>query len=111
MTATDPLGPAATMAALSSITHPLGDLVALPAVSGLYAWWAAQETLPHLPGPAHPHHDDLRLLYISGSPRTCDAGSSATTCGVAAARPCAAPSPACYSPSTATALSAPTASC
>ncbi|MBB0995421.1 GIY-YIG nuclease family protein [Dietzia sp. SLG510A3-3B2-2] len=64
MTASDPLGPAATIAALSSTTHPLGDLTALPAVSGLYAWWAAPEMLPHLPGPAHPHHGDLRLLYI-----------------------------------------------
>ncbi|MGW5268289.1 GIY-YIG nuclease family protein [Rhodococcus sp. NPDC003994] len=64
MTAPDPLGAAATIAALSSTTHPLGDLTALPAASGLYAWWAAPEMLPHLPGPAHPHHDDLRLLYI-----------------------------------------------
>lgn len=55
MTAPDPLGPAATIAALSSTTHPLGDLTTLPAASGLYAWWAAPEILPHLPGPAHPH--------------------------------------------------------
>ena len=64
MNAPDPLGPATTIAALSSTTHPLADLTALPAASGLYAWWAAPETLPHLPGPAHPRHDDLRLLYI-----------------------------------------------
>lgn len=64
MTAPEALGPAATIAALSSTTHPLGDLTALPAVSGLYAWWAAPEILPHLPGPTHPHHNDLRLLYI-----------------------------------------------
>lgn len=64
MTAPDPLGPAATIAALSSTTHPLGDLTAPPAASGLYAWWAAPQVLPHLPGPTHPHHDDLRLLYV-----------------------------------------------
>lgn len=64
MSAADPLGPASTIAALSCPTHSLGDLTTLSAVSGLYAWWAAPEILPHLPGPTHPHHDDLRLLYV-----------------------------------------------
>ena len=63
MTAPDPLGPADTIAELSSATHTLGDLTTVPAVSGLYAWWAARGILPHLPGPAHPH-EDLRLLYV-----------------------------------------------
>ncbi|EYT51866.1 hypothetical protein H483_0118035 [Dietzia sp. UCD-THP] len=63
MTAVDPLGPAASIAALSSTTHPLDDLATLPAAAGLYAWWTAPEILPQLLGPAHPH-EDLRLLYV-----------------------------------------------
>lgn len=63
MPAPDSPGPATTTAELSSATHTLGDLTTLPAVPGLYAWWAAREILPHLPGPAHPH-EDLRLLYV-----------------------------------------------
>lgn len=64
MSAPEPLGPADTIAALTCTTHPLDALTTLPAASGLYAWWAAPEILPHLPGPTHPHQEDLRLLYV-----------------------------------------------
>ena len=64
MNAPESLGPAATIGALNSTTHPLGDLTALPAASGLDAWWAAPAILPHLPGPTHPHQENLRVLYV-----------------------------------------------
>ena len=64
MTAPDPKSPAATISALGSATHSLSDLSTLPAAPGLYAWWAAPEMLPQLPGPPHPDTNDLRMLYI-----------------------------------------------
>ncbi|GBF17772.1 hypothetical protein Br6_05179 [Rhodococcus sp. Br-6] len=64
MTVPDPLGPAATITALSAATHTLDDVTELPPASGLYAWWAAPTVLPHLPGPAHPLERDLRLFYV-----------------------------------------------
>lgn len=59
-----PLDAASTIAALSVPTHALDDLGTLPAASGLYAWWAAPEVFPQLPGPAHPTEPELRLLYV-----------------------------------------------
>ncbi|NKR65317.1 GIY-YIG nuclease family protein [Rhodococcus hoagii] len=64
MTGPDPIDPAATITTLSAATHALDDMTTLPTTSGLYAWWAAPEVLPHLPGPAHPRERDLRLLYV-----------------------------------------------
>ncbi|MGX4711437.1 MULTISPECIES: GIY-YIG nuclease family protein [Rhodococcus] len=60
--APDPTG---TIAALSATPpHALDDLDTLPAASGLYAWWAAPEVFPQLPGPAHPTEPGVRLLYV-----------------------------------------------
>ncbi len=53
-----------TIAALSVPTHALDDLGTLPAASGLYAWWAAPDVFPQLPGPTHPTEPELRLLYV-----------------------------------------------
>ncbi|AWH90976.1 GIY-YIG nuclease family protein [Dietzia lutea] len=64
MTAPHSPGPAATIAGLSFTTHPLGGLTTLPAAPGLYAWWAAPDIIPNLPGPAHPNNEGLRLLYL-----------------------------------------------
>jgi len=64
VTAPDPLGLEATIAALGSTTHPLDDLAALPTASGLYSWWAAPEILPQLTGPDHRREKNLRLLYV-----------------------------------------------
>ncbi|WP_137726516.1 GIY-YIG nuclease family protein [Prescottella subtropica] len=58
------LDAADAIAALSTTTHALADLGTLPAASGLYAWWAAPEVFPQLPGPAHPTEPELRLLYV-----------------------------------------------
>lgn len=51
-------------AALTGPVHALDDLTALPTGAGLYAWWAAPEVLPALPGPPHPSDPQLRLLYV-----------------------------------------------
>ena len=41
----------------------------IPAVQGVYSWWAVgADTLPELPGPAHPTEQDLRLLYTGIAP-------------------------------------------
>lgn len=61
---TDALDPAGTITALSATTHALDDLSTLPTASGLYAWWAAPEAFPQLPGPAHPTEPGVRLLYV-----------------------------------------------
>lgn len=54
-----------TIAALTSQHHTLDGLPeSLPRTSGLYAWWGRPDVLPHLVEPAHPHVDELRLLYI-----------------------------------------------
>ncbi|WP_345353384.1 GIY-YIG nuclease family protein [Rhodococcus olei] len=60
----DALDPAGTVTALSATSHALDDLSALPAASGLYAWWAAPDVFAHLPGPAHPTEPGVRLLYV-----------------------------------------------
>lgn len=60
----DPLDPAGTITALGATSHALADLFTLPAASGLYAWWAAPEVFPQLPGPAHPNNPGVRLLYV-----------------------------------------------
>ncbi|TJZ81709.1 GIY-YIG nuclease family protein [Rhodococcus oryzae] len=59
-----PLDPAGTITALSATSHALDDLSTLPAAAGLYAWWAAPEVFPQLPGPAHPTSAGERLLYV-----------------------------------------------
>ena len=46
---------------------PVGLDVAVKALSrgsGVYAWWAAPSTLPHLPGPPNGNVSSLRLLYL-----------------------------------------------
>jgi hypothetical protein len=58
------LDPDATIAALSDTCDALDDLAAVPASSGLYAWWAPPAVFEGLPGPAHPHTADFRLLYV-----------------------------------------------
>ncbi|WP_458682464.1 GIY-YIG nuclease family protein [Prescottella equi] len=60
----DPLDPAGTITALSATSHALDDLSTLPATSGLYAWWAAPDVFPQLPGAAHPDNPGVRLLYV-----------------------------------------------
>lgn len=56
--------PAGTIIALSTSSHALDDLSALPTASGLYAWWAPLEVFPQLPGPEHPAEPEIRLLYV-----------------------------------------------
>jgi hypothetical protein len=49
------------------LTHPVRTdevRTQVPAVPGLYAWWAPPAILPELFGPAHPAMPDLRLLYV-----------------------------------------------
>lgn len=58
------LDAAGTITALSVSTRSLDDLSTLPAESGLYAWWAAPEVFPQLPGPTHPANVGVRLLYV-----------------------------------------------
>lgn len=58
------LDPSGTITVLSSGNHALDDLMTLPAAPGLYAWWAAAEVFPALPGPAHPTDFGERLLYV-----------------------------------------------
>ncbi|MFE5708026.1 GIY-YIG nuclease family protein [Rhodococcus koreensis] len=62
--APDAADAAAAIAALGATSHALDDLATLPAASGLYAWWAAPDLFPHLPGPAHPTDPSVRLLYV-----------------------------------------------
>ncbi|UGQ55394.1 GIY-YIG nuclease family protein (plasmid) [Rhodococcus qingshengii] len=59
-----PLDAAGTITALSAPTRALDDLATLPAAPGLYAWWAAPEVFPQLPGPTHPINTGVRLLYV-----------------------------------------------
>ncbi|WP_257899130.1 GIY-YIG nuclease family protein [Rhodococcus qingshengii] len=59
-----PLDAVGTITALSASTRRLDDLAALPASSGLYAWWAAPEVFPQLPSPTHPSDTGVQLLYI-----------------------------------------------
>lgn len=50
---------------LSRLSQELADIAAaLPAASGLYAWWADPEVLPALPGPLHKTEPETRLLYV-----------------------------------------------
>ena len=55
-------------AAIQALTGPVQNLVdsaaALPATSGIYAWWADPAVLPALPGPPHTADASTRLLYI-----------------------------------------------
>jgi hypothetical protein len=55
-------------AAIEALTGPVQNLVdsaaALPATSGLYAWWADPAVLSALPGPPHTADASTRLLYI-----------------------------------------------
>lgn len=60
----DALDPDATIAALSATSSSLTELQSLPALSGLYAWWAPPSVFEPLSGPAHPHTTDMRLLYV-----------------------------------------------
>ncbi|MBP2520902.1 MULTISPECIES: GIY-YIG nuclease family protein [Rhodococcus] len=53
-----------TITALSVASRSLYDLSTLPAAPGLYAWWAAPEVFPQLPGPTHPTNAGMRLLYV-----------------------------------------------
>lgn len=53
------------IAALQMPLRAVDDvLVSLPRATGLYAWWAATNVLPHLPGPSHPADASVRLLYV-----------------------------------------------
>ncbi|WP_213571514.1 GIY-YIG nuclease family protein [Rhodococcus sp. USK13] len=58
------LDPAHTITALGATHHALDDLSTLPAVPGLYAWWAAPDVFPQLTGPPHPTDTGARLLYV-----------------------------------------------
>lgn len=53
------------IATLHMPLRALDDVLAcLPRASGLYAWWAAASVLPDLPGPPHPVHGSVRMLYM-----------------------------------------------
>ena len=53
------------IAVLQMPLRAVDDAVAsLSQVKSLYAWWAATNVLPHLPGPSHPADVSVRLLYV-----------------------------------------------
>lgn len=55
----------AVAAELGRFSVPVGELTErLPRRPGLYAWWAAPDVLPTLPGPPHPDGADRHLLYV-----------------------------------------------
>ncbi|MDN5852232.1 MAG: GIY-YIG nuclease family protein [Actinomycetia bacterium] len=55
----------AVVAALQAHPLPTSEISAqAPSASGLYAWWAPPTVLPALIGPANPHDECLRLLYL-----------------------------------------------
>ncbi|WP_328421699.1 GIY-YIG nuclease family protein [Micromonospora sp. NBC_00389] len=64
-TAGTPDIPRAAIDGLNSTPAPLTDAVPLlPRTSGLYAWWAAPEVFPNLPGLPSSADPSVRLLYL-----------------------------------------------
>lgn len=56
------------VATVDQITRPVAE-GGIPALPGLYAWWARAVSIPGLSGPSHPTEPGLELLYVGIAPK------------------------------------------